>query len=607
MAADGTKTRSRRSYNGCVSIKITTRRSDRLPQPVEPAHEFRVDEQGALMLASAAQCTLTSGHAPGEGDSNDLVVGNGQAPEHPVQPQWQARINYDPDNHSYWFCPLESCPAYHAPCTSIVPSRRRDIFVRLGDRGQTTMSWPLQAGDGFRIGHTYVVVLRVLQRVADGSAPDAEAVADVDVGSTPHGHNNSPGSADGEEDEEESRTDRRLASPSSAPEDGDELIVGSATADDGSVAECCFCYEPGSRSDPLMRACRECKGSVQYVHLSCLRRWSSPQGSGRVPAQCPTCKRDLTADVQEKLVMPPALLLEVYWSHHRQRRCQWVTFAARNTVTIGKMEDNDVVIPDHTVSRRHARIEYTGGKFILHDSVSSRGTFAPVRSPLRLAWGQEVVLTVGKSTLVVHPRQSWFQSMLRWLPILNQGGRRSGTASGPNTPGRAPGGRQTGRGVTDEEDAEAERPPPPQARPAPNNPEPAVANNAGGQRIDPTPCPPPQWAAPLADLPDLLGSCFGLHARPGRGHVADGIGREWGRASCGCMAYGAFDESSSSAPGVLALHAHGTRKTATAQRLHLHLGGTHDGKRLYGMLREGPGLTRINVLRRCPARIRASD
>ena len=106
-----------------------------------------------------------------------------------------------------------------------------------------------------------------------------------------------------------------------------------------------------------MRACRECRGSVQYVHLSCLRRWSSPQGSGRVPAQCPTCKRDLRPDVQEKLVMPPALLLEVFWSHHRQRRCQWVTFAARNTATIGKMEDNDIVIPDHTVSRRHARIE----------------------------------------------------------------------------------------------------------------------------------------------------------------------------------------------------------------------------------------------------------
>jgi hypothetical protein len=167
-----------------------------------------------------------------------------------------------------------------------------------------------------------------------------------------------------------------------------------------------------------MRACRECRGSVQYVHLSCLRRWSSPQGSGRVPAQCPTCKRDLRPDVQEKLVMPPAMLLEIYWAHHKQKRCQWITFAARNTATIGKMEDNDVVIPDHTVSRRHARIEYTGGKFILHDTLSSRGTFAPIRAPLKLAWGQEVCMTVGKSTLLLTPKLSWLNYLTRWLPQM---------------------------------------------------------------------------------------------------------------------------------------------------------------------------------------------
>lgn len=181
-----------------------------------------------------------------------------------------------------------------------------------------------------------------------------------------------------------------------------------------------------------MRACLECRGSVQYVHLSCLRRWSSPQGSGRVPATCPTCKRDLRADVQEKLVMAPALLLEVYWAHHRQRRCQWVTFAARNTATIGKMEDNDIVIPDHTVSRRHARIEYTGGKFVLHDTLSSRGTFAPIRSPLKLAWGQEVCMTVGKSTLILTPKLSWLHYLTRWMPALQprRGAQAAGGAGG---------------------------------------------------------------------------------------------------------------------------------------------------------------------------------
>ncbi|KAJ1618855.1 hypothetical protein T492DRAFT_1089906 [Pavlovales sp. CCMP2436] len=316
MTGEGGKARARRSNSGWVAVKISTRRSDRVPRLLELNSEFRVDEHGALLVANAASCTL---HTAPEAERSII-----EGVDVPVHPEWRARIHYDVYDHSFWFTPLASCPTFYAPAV-VVPSRRRDIFVQLGERGSTAMSWPLQAGDGFRIGHTYVVVLRVLHNSLDPSGyadPETDAEADSGVSAIRGGKGDGIGQPlSAEDDSDDGDSSARAAATGGDGNDSDGAVYGDVRTADGDAAECCFCYEPGIRSDPLMRACRECRGSVQYVHLSCLRRWSSPQGSGRVPAQCPTCKRDLRKEVQEKLVMPPALLLEIYWSHHRQSHC----------------------------------------------------------------------------------------------------------------------------------------------------------------------------------------------------------------------------------------------------------------------------------------------
>ena len=48
---------------------------------------------------------------------------------------------------------------------------------------------------------------------------------------------------------------------------------------------------------------------------------------------------------------------------------------ARFDVKIGRAEDNDFIIPDDTVSRRHAKVVYKRGEFELWDLASSGGTF----------------------------------------------------------------------------------------------------------------------------------------------------------------------------------------------------------------------------------------
>lgn len=43
--------------------------------------------------------------------------------------------------------------------------------------------------------------------------------------------------------------------------------------------------------------------------------------------------------------------------------------------TIGRTEDNDIVLPSHGVSKHHATIERTGEAFVLRDSDSANGTY----------------------------------------------------------------------------------------------------------------------------------------------------------------------------------------------------------------------------------------
>jgi hypothetical protein len=46
-----------------------------------------------------------------------------------------------------------------------------------------------------------------------------------------------------------------------------------------------------------------------------------------------------------------------------------------SSVTIGRAEDNDMVVKGHLISRQHARIEITHNKFLVLTDRSTNGTF----------------------------------------------------------------------------------------------------------------------------------------------------------------------------------------------------------------------------------------
>jgi serine/threonine protein kinase len=67
----------------------------------------------------------------------------------------------------------------------------------------------------------------------------------------------------------------------------------------------------------------------------------------------------------------------------------------QDTTTLGRTTGNDVLIPDGTVSRRHACLSFAGGAWYVEDVGSSNGTWvngARVQRPTRLEHGDEVRL-----------------------------------------------------------------------------------------------------------------------------------------------------------------------------------------------------------------------
>ena len=58
---------------------------------------------------------------------------------------------------------------------------------------------------------------------------------------------------------------------------------------------------------------------------------------------------------------------------------QQITPLTRDVTRLGRQLDNDVVFQEESVSRNHAEIRCENGKYVLHDLLSTSGTFVNSR------------------------------------------------------------------------------------------------------------------------------------------------------------------------------------------------------------------------------------
>jgi hypothetical protein len=194
-----------------------------------------------------------------------------------------------------------------------------------------------------------------------------------------------------------------------------------STMDELKNTNCRICLLEGStEEDPLIRPC-QCKGSIEYVHLGCLRHWvkgrlnlsDAPGGSYFYrPLPCELCKAPYPAyfkmnDLVESLVevpktTPPYIVLEnmVRDSHqHSTRGLHVLSLAENKLLKLGRGHESDVRIADVSISRCHATIRLHQGSFLLEDNQSKFGTLVAMKKPRPLTLGSPFSIQIGRTVL----------------------------------------------------------------------------------------------------------------------------------------------------------------------------------------------------------------
>mmetsp|Transcript_60688 Transcript_60688/g.112594 ORF Transcript_60688/g.112594 Transcript_60688/m.112594 type:complete len:421 (-) Transcript_60688:66-1328(-) len=182
----------------------------------------------------------------------------------------------------------------------------------------------------------------------------------------------------------------------------------------------CLLEGPGE-NDPLIRPCK-CRGSIEYVHLGCLRHWirgrlnfsDTPSGSFFYrPLTCELCKEvyPTWVEVEEGVerqslvevpkTVAPFIVLEnmVRDSQQHAARGLHVISLADKVLKLGRGHESHVRIADVSISRCHATISYQNGAFLLQDNKSKFGTLVAMKKPRPLEVGTHTSIQMGRTVL----------------------------------------------------------------------------------------------------------------------------------------------------------------------------------------------------------------
>ncbi|CAE7357416.1 ALKBH8 [Symbiodinium natans] len=238
----------------------------------------------------------------------------------------------------------------------------------------------------------------------------------------------------------------------------------------------CLLEGPGE-DDPLIAPC-QCKGSIEYVHLGCLRHWirgrlnlsDRPLGSYFYrPLTCELCKsvyptyihtnsgQDRSPLVEVPFTQPPFIVLEnmVRDSQQHTSRGLHVISLAEKELKLGRGHESDVRIADVSISRTHATIRFSKGQFLLQDSSSKFGTLVAMKKPRVLEPGVNISIQMGRTVLTLcaqhDPNHSNSASSLNQLPMGGSAQDERALRLSLLTRGQSEGGQSGGQTAQSEE------------------------------------------------------------------------------------------------------------------------------------------------------------
>ena len=248
-----------------------------------------------------------------------------------------------------------------------------------------------------------------------------------------------------------------------------------------SVEVCRICYESGETGNPLISPCK-CSGSMQYIHLKCLRRWmdgrlstNGDAGSQEINGattisyfwrnlDCELCKLSYPTSVEcpsqtnpsgvefvdlYELPKPdgPYIVLEsnirvpVAAPNSSTNSVSGVTLQkglhimslskSRSSVLLGRGHDADVRINDISVSRIHGTIKLVHAtvngvrkqQILIEDKGSKFGSLLGVRGPIPIEPGVPVSIQSGRTVTTVTIRKPNLLSNI--IPLCFGAGQRT--------------------------------------------------------------------------------------------------------------------------------------------------------------------------------------
>jgi len=205
------------------------------------------------------------------------------------------------------------------------------------------------------------------------------------------------------------------------------------TEEVGPNVNCRICLMDGDDDgkDPLIRPC-DCKGSIEYIHLECLRHWINgrlqidrdhngecPRGSYFFrPLSCELCKTLYASHlksvgefgeerddpiVELPKTKAPYVVLERDSHRPDEKGVHVISLADKNRLKLGRGHISDIRFNDVSISRWHATINFKpeDNSFFLEDHDSKFGTLLASKPPIIL--DQELHFQAGRTVLQFQP------------------------------------------------------------------------------------------------------------------------------------------------------------------------------------------------------------
>jgi hypothetical protein len=198
----------------------------------------------------------------------------------------------------------------------------------------------------------------------------------------------------------------------------EKISIGSILCAEGGVCRICF-SEDNTDENPLIAPCH-CTGTMKFIHLACLQTWINSKLSKTTSGasvsynwknmDCEICQQQFPLSVNfigpfaflanfEASDSPYIILESVDKDKSRSRGLHLVQFNLEETLKMGRGHDSDIKFNDISVSRFHASLAYSSGKFFIKDNKSKFGTL--VQIPEGIDISDDLTIQAGRTLISV--------------------------------------------------------------------------------------------------------------------------------------------------------------------------------------------------------------